>query len=129
MTSKFGISATIEHKTFIVDTLARSGDLEGAERFIDSQIQQPNDVTWTALLGASRSYGDVKRAKHAAAKALELNPKDASIYVSLANTYAKAGYQKESESIRKLMKERGIKKLPGKTWIEVDGQVHEFFVR
>ena len=69
----------------------------------------------------------MERAERVAEKALELDPQNASIYVLLANIYAVAGRWDDEEKVRLRMKENGIKKIPGQTWIEIDGKVHTFF--
>jgi hypothetical protein len=46
--------------------------LEQAEEFIRS-LDEPSDILWTTLLGACRSYNDIKRAERAAAEVNETN--------------------------------------------------------
>jgi len=78
-------------------------------------INQPNIVTWKTLLGAIRSYGTVQQAKRVGEIALKLDPKDSSIYILIGNIYSKFKLWNEQIKILELMKERGIKKIPGIT--------------
>jgi DYW family of nucleic acid deaminases len=48
--------------------------------------------------------------------------------VLLANIYAKKKNWSASKQIRDLMDERGVKKAPGKSWIEVNGKISYFLV-
>ncbi|KAH7571721.1 hypothetical protein JRO89_XS04G0125500 [Xanthoceras sorbifolium] len=59
---------------------------------------------------------------------LELEPDDSAAYVLLSNIYAVAGKWDSRDQIRQLMKDRGVKKEPGQSWIEVKNSVHAFFV-
>ncbi|KAJ6913348.1 hypothetical protein NC651_015764 [Populus alba x Populus x berolinensis] len=49
-------------------------------------------------------------------------------YVLLSNIYSASHKWDDAAKIRSIMSERGIKKVPGYSWIEVDGVVHEFLV-
>lgn len=42
----------------------------------------------------------------------------------LANTYAAVGQWDERDNIRQLMEKRGVTKVPGRSTIEINGQVH-----
>jgi len=53
---------------------------------------------------------------------------NAGVYVLLSNIYAAAGKWDLSENVQQLRKERGVKKQPGHTWIEVNNEVHSFVV-
>ena len=71
---------------------------------------------------------DVERAESIAEKAFNLNQQDSSIYVLLSNIYASKGRFQDVNRIRELMKQNGVKKIPGQTWIEINGKVHSFIV-
>ena len=85
-------------------------------------------VSWTALLGACRWNKDIKRAEYAAENALKLDPNNASIYVLLSNIYSAANRWDDAAKVILKMKENGIKKIPGQTWIEINGKIHTFLV-
>ncbi|KAK3000910.1 hypothetical protein RJ639_021379 [Escallonia herrerae] len=46
------------------------------------------------------------------------------LYVMLANIYASAGRWEEVATVRKLMRDNGLKKKPGCSWVEVNKRVH-----
>jgi len=91
-------------------------------------MEQPDIVTWLSLLGGCRWKNDIERAERAAENALKLDPQDASIYVLLSNIYSVAGRWDDVDKIRSIMREKEIKKIPGQTWIEINGKVHTFMV-
>jgi len=78
------------------------------------------------LLGACKTYGNVELGKLAANEFLKLEPKVSSAFVLLSNIYAAAGKWEEVLWVRNMMQERGIRKEPGRSWIEVDNKVHDF---
>jgi pentatricopeptide repeat protein len=127
MQTKFNIAPTTRHCTCVVDALGRAGRLQEAEQFLTT-MKKPDAVAWKSLLGACRKHGDVDTAERAAQSALKLNAKDSSIYVLLSNIYSSKGRFEDANRVRTLMKEREVKKTPGQTTIEIDGQVHTFVV-
>ena len=128
MTEDYGIERTVELCTCMVDVLGRAGHLEEAKLLIGNMPVEADGATWGALLGACRTYGNVELGKLAANELLKLEPKDASAYVLLSNIYAAAGKWEEVLWVRTMMQERGIRKEPGRSWIEVDNKVHDFVV-
>ncbi len=57
---KMKASSENEHYSCMVDLLGRVGHLEEAKISIHDMPVEPNGVTWTTLLGASRTYGNVE---------------------------------------------------------------------
>eukprot|EP01018_Ginkgo_biloba_P004466 Gb_36636 [translate_table: standard] len=128
MGREHGITPTIEHYTCMVDLLGRAGCLDEAENLINKMPVDPNVAAWGALLGACRIHNNIDIAKRAADHLLELKVEDAGTYVLLANIYAAAGKWDDVANVRKLMKDRGVKKEPGFSWIEVKNRTHSFVV-
>ena len=128
MTQDYGIKPTVEHYTCMVDLLGRAGHLEEAKLFILNMPLEPAGATWGALLGACRTYGNVEMAELAAKECLKLEPENAGVYVLLSNIYAAAGKWERVSSVRTMMQDRGIHKEPGRSWIEVDNEIHRFVV-
>ncbi|TQE03692.1 hypothetical protein C1H46_010666 [Malus baccata] len=64
----------------------------------------------------------------AAERLLELVPQHDGTYVLLSNLYATAGYWDDVAKVRKLMRDRGVKKEPGCSLIDVENMVHVFLV-
>lgn len=128
MTKKYGIIATEEHYTCLVDLLGRAGRLDEAEAIVNQMLTPPSPAIWTVLLAAARIHGDVKLAQRAAVHVIELEPENASAYVLLANTYAAVGWKDEEAMVRNLMLQRGVTKTPGFSCIELNHQVHQFVV-
>eukprot|EP01018_Ginkgo_biloba_P026730 Gb_33173 [translate_table: standard] len=124
-----GITARVEHFACMVDLLGRTGHLDEANNLIEEMPFEPCDLLWWTLLGACRIHGNIEMRKHAAESILELEPQEVSTYVLLSNIYAATGMWDDVVTVRKLMKDRGLKKEPGLSWIEVKNRVHTFHVR
>ncbi|KAJ7515252.1 hypothetical protein O6H91_22G007900 [Diphasiastrum complanatum] len=128
MCKNHGVTPTREHYACMVDLLVRAGCLADAELFINKMPIQPHSVIWMTLLGAARNHGHMEIGRRAFDCVVKLEPKNAAPYVLLSNIYAAAGRKDELAKIRNEMKEAGVKKKPGCSWIEVDNQLHAFVV-
>ncbi|KAK9114471.1 hypothetical protein Syun_021268 [Stephania yunnanensis] len=78
------------------------------------------------LLSACRSCGDFHRLERSVERIMALEPNDLAAYLLLSNTYVTHGQWKDVLKVRKLMKQNGLKKEIGKSWIEVHNVIHEF---
>ncbi|KAK4778430.1 hypothetical protein SAY86_005958 [Trapa natans] len=128
MKQSWGINPTIEHYGSMVDLLSRSGHLDEAYQLIESMPMKPNDVVWGALLGGCRIHKNPELASQVAQKLVhELDPEVASGYLSmLSDTYAIAKRWKDVASIRLKMAETGVRKPTGRSWVQVNGTLHDF---
>ncbi|CAK9178289.1 unnamed protein product [Ilex paraguariensis] len=128
MTKDHGISPNCEHFACIVDLLGRAGRVDQAKSFIDEMPLEPNADIWGALLGACRIHGNTKLAETALNNLIKLDVEGSGSYVLLANIYSDAGKLEGVSDVRKHMRQKGIQKNPGCSWIEVDNRVHVFTV-
>ncbi|XP_062210975.1 pentatricopeptide repeat-containing protein At3g49710 [Phragmites australis] len=126
MKQKYGIDHCEEHYACMIDLLARAKKFEDAEKMIMKMPFSLSSIGWTSLLGACRTHGNMELGARAAKEILHLSPSSASAPVVLSNMYASAGKWEEAAKIRKLMKDRGIRKKPGCSWIELGRIVHVF---
>ncbi|KAH7862080.1 hypothetical protein Vadar_034524 [Vaccinium darrowii] len=126
MTEVHGIEPGSEHFGCMVDILGRAGMLEEARELINKMPMTPDASVLGALLGACRIHGEIELGVQIGKKVIELEPHNSGRYVLLANIYAKAGRWEDVARLRKLMNDRGVKKAPGFSMIELDGVVNEF---
>ncbi|XP_057826506.2 pentatricopeptide repeat-containing protein At1g09410, mitochondrial [Cryptomeria japonica] len=120
------IRPTIDHYACMVDLLGRAGCLEEALIFIIKMPIKPAVVVWMCLLGACRSHNNIALGVFTATLLFDLDHRNAAPYVLLSNIYADVGRWDDVQKARRLMKDRGIKKIPGCSWIEVNKMVHAF---
>ncbi|KAL6606255.1 hypothetical protein ACP70R_041908 [Stipagrostis hirtigluma subsp. patula] len=119
-----------EHYTCLIDLCSRAGRLDDAKRLIQSlNIKPTSGSVWSALLGGCNAHGNESIGNLAARNLLEAEPDNAGTYTLLSNIYASAGKWKEAAEIRSEMNNRGLKKQPGCSWVEVANKVHVFVSR
>ncbi|XP_057451920.1 pentatricopeptide repeat-containing protein At1g20230-like [Lotus japonicus] len=116
------------HYSCMVDVFSRAGRLDEAYKFIQRMPLEPTASAWGALLGACRVFKNVELAKIAAKKLFDIEPNNPGNYVSLFNILVSAKLWSEASQIRILMKDRGITKTPGCSWLQVGNRVHTFVV-
>ncbi|OVA19803.1 Pentatricopeptide repeat [Macleaya cordata] len=129
MKEVYDIQPRIEHYGCMVDLFCRAKLVEDALAFIENMPIRANEVVWaTLLLGLSRiGIGEhFELAEKVGKRVIELEPDSCGRYVLLSNLYAGKNQWDDSLRIRKEMKSRGIEKIPGYSWIEVNGLVHQF---
>ncbi|XP_020104021.1 pentatricopeptide repeat-containing protein At4g02750 [Ananas comosus] len=124
----FGVTAKPEHYTCMIDLLGRAGRLEEALDLMAKMPSEPDSTMWGALLGASRIHRNTELGEKAAKMIFEMEPDNAGMYVLLSNIYAASGKWNYVDKMRVLMHERGVRKVPGFSWIEVKNKVHTFSV-
>lgn len=128
MRTKYGITPDLGHYCCVVDCLARVGELYRAWEFINAMPIEPDDQTWSALLNGCRIHGQLELAEIVTKKLLDLDPNHSGYWVLLSNTYADASRWNDKDQLRAAMKERGVKKTPGLSWVETStGELHSFF--
>lgn len=128
MNHTYSLTPAIEHYGCMVDLLGRAGLLDEAHKLIKSMPMEANAIVWGALLGGCRVHKNTQLAEKVLERLIVLEPWNASNYVLLSNIYSVNRRWGDAERIRSGMIERGIKKTPGCSWIEVDGVVNEFLV-
>ncbi|XAR63175.1 hypothetical protein NMG60_11023023 [Bertholletia excelsa] len=121
------VEPKLQHYGCMVDILSRAGYIEEAMKFVEKMPIEPNDVVWRTLLSACKNHENFKMGELVAKHLIRLDPCNSSAYVLLSNIYASDGMWDNVTNIRVAMKENDLKKLPGCSWIELDGVIHEFF--
>ncbi|XP_057840114.2 pentatricopeptide repeat-containing protein At2g13600 [Cryptomeria japonica] len=126
MSQDYHVTPTMEHYACMVDLLGRAGWLDQAEDFINKMPLEPDAVVWGAFLSACKIHGNFKRAKHAAERLLYLEPQCAGAHVLLSNMYVQAGMWDDAAHVRKLIKDKGLLRQPGCSWIQVKDEMYTF---
>ncbi|XP_015951438.1 pentatricopeptide repeat-containing protein At3g46790, chloroplastic-like [Arachis duranensis] len=124
----YGVKKSEAHYACIVDLLGRAGDLNKALEIIQTMPIQPGKNVYGALLGASRIHKNMELAEFAAEKLLVLDPNNAGRYVILAQMYEDAGRWEDAARVRKIIKEKEIKKPIGYSSVELESGHQKFGV-
>lgn len=128
MIQDYKISPKLQHYGCMVDLLGRAGLFDEAETLLKTMEMKPDAAIWTSLLGACRVHGRLELGESVAKHLLELEPENPGAYVLLSNMYAGAGRWDDVATIRTRLNDKGMKKVPGCSSIEVGSVVHEFLV-
>ncbi|XP_058209377.1 putative pentatricopeptide repeat-containing protein At3g23330 [Rhododendron vialii] len=126
MIHDYGISPGLEHYASVADLLGRAGKLEEAYGFISRMHTKPEGSVWLTLLASCRVHKNTEVAEKVAEKIFTLDPNNVVAYVLLSNTYSAAGRWKEAEKLRTIVRDKGMRKKPACSWIEVNNKVHAF---
>ncbi|KAL5566741.1 hypothetical protein UlMin_029905 [Ulmus minor] len=126
MKENYHIKPGVEHYTSMVDLYGRAGRLDEAKEFIYINRISHLSLVWKSILSSCRLHKNIKMAKWATEKLLELESIDAGSYVLLSNMSATNRRWEEAARVRSVMQQRGISKLPGQSWIQLKNQVHTF---
>ncbi|KAJ3695317.1 hypothetical protein LUZ60_000694 [Juncus effusus] len=128
MERNYGIAPSEEHYTRLIDLLGRAGRVEEIQNLIQNMPFEPSLETWEAVLSSSRVNGLTDLVLEAAEKLLKSAPRINGTYILLSNMYSSQGKWVEAARVRKLMRDLGVKKEPGCSWIEVKNKTHVFVV-
>ncbi|KAK9665978.1 hypothetical protein RND81_14G150800 [Saponaria officinalis] len=127
MSRDYGLVPKLEHFVCVVDILGRVGFLNRAKRFIEEMPMKPDATVWRTLLSACIVHKNKETGEFDARHLLELEPDDSATYVLISNMYGVNKNWISPDDSRKTMKERGVKKEPGRSWIEVKNSMHPFY--
>lgn len=117
-----------DHYTCFIDLCVRAGRFKEASNFIKQLPSKASQYAWGSFLAACSVHGDAVIGKLAAQKLLEAEPENAGSFALLSNIYAGSGRWREAAELRIIMKDRGLKKQPGCSWIQVGNGIHLFVV-
>ncbi|CAM0957858.1 unnamed protein product [Alopecurus aequalis] len=129
MSKVYGLMPRVDHYACFIDLLGRGGHLQEAQEVIDQMPFSPDGVIWATYLAACRMHKDEERGKIAAIKLAELEPQNSSAYVLLSGLYAAAGNWGEAKIAREEMREKGVSKSPGCSWVTVGNKTSLFLVQ
>nr|AYM00528.1 pentatricopeptide repeat protein [Salvia miltiorrhiza] len=127
MAHDYGIRPTTAEYSCLIDLLGRAGRLHEAYEMLQQNSYVREDVDMlSTLFAACHLHGEVELGGRVADLLIEKDPNDPSTYVVLEKMYAADNKWDEARKIRFKMKELGLKKRPGCSWIEVDKKMQSF---
>lgn len=126
MRTKYKVEPREEHCSCVIDLLGRAGKIKEAEEFMKKMPFEPNAFGWCSFLNACKIYGDKERAEIAAKELMRLEPENSGAHVLLSNIYAVRRQWEDVRSVRKMMRDENVKKLPGLSWVDFGNKTHTF---
>ncbi|TMW91101.1 hypothetical protein EJD97_014789 [Solanum chilense] len=126
--NEYDLEPTLEICACIVDMLGKAGQFDRALDFIKTMPMEPGPSIWGALVNASAIHGNSEVHDLAYRFLIQMEPENPSNYVSLSNLYASSKRWDVVAQVRTMMKDKGLKKFPGRSWISVNTETHSFYV-
>ncbi|KAJ7970443.1 putative Pentatricopeptide repeat-containing protein [Quillaja saponaria] len=131
MTETYQIKPKVEHYGCLMDLLGRAGLLDEAEELVKKIPGEKNELLFPiygALLSACRIHGNVDLGERLAMQLEKIRSSDSSVHTLISNMYASSNRWEDVTTVRRKMKDLGVKKVPGCSAIEIGGIFHEFLV-
>ncbi|CAH9105712.1 unnamed protein product [Cuscuta epithymum] len=129
MRNDFGIEPEVEHCACVVDLLCRAGRVRDAYGFYKTWFPNPMiDVLGILLDSCRGKKGLVDMGDLIATEISVLELDDAGKYVQLARSYASNTQWERVGKVWLQMKNLGLKKLPGWSFIDLQGNITAFFM-
>ncbi|XP_026394312.1 pentatricopeptide repeat-containing protein At5g66520-like [Papaver somniferum] len=126
MMKDYHLMPRIENYSCMIDLFGRAGLLEEAKDLVENMPFQADSVILGSLFAACQTHKNVELGEQVMKLLVEIEPENKGNYVILSNIYAVAGRWENVAQVRKKLKEKGTRRVPGCSSIEVDYQVHEF---
>ncbi|CAI0432519.1 unnamed protein product [Linum tenue] len=121
MEVQFGLRPGLRHYGCIVHLLGKAGYVRDAYEFVKRMPVEPDLVLWRSLLSSCKVHGDVDLGEEVGKIVVHLHPEMMELsedYVALSNIYASAERWKEVETVRKVMKVKGVVNKPGSSLVQ-----------
>ncbi|KAE8684201.1 hypothetical protein F3Y22_tig00111151pilonHSYRG00264 [Hibiscus syriacus] len=119
MVHEFELVPKIEHYCCMVDLLGPAGHLDEAYEIIKSTLIRENAIIWSTLLAACKLPQNAILGEIAARQLVHQEPQHCGYNVSISNIYAIANRWNDVALVRKAMKNKGMRKEPGLSCIEL----------
>ncbi|GJN37772.1 hypothetical protein PR202_gb26760 [Eleusine coracana subsp. coracana] len=126
MKHHYCISPWKEHYSCVIDTFGRAGYFDEVQKVLDEMPFEAGPIIWSSILHSCRIHGNKDLAAAAADKLFSMAPTDATPYVILSNIYAKAGQWEDAARVKKIMRDRGVRKESGNSWVEIKQKIYSF---
>nr|GME10225.1 pentatricopeptide repeat-containing protein At5g27110 [Ipomoea batatas] len=130
MVTDYGIKPSIEDYSCLLDLLGRAGRLNEAYAILQRSPYMREDVSLlSTLFSACHMHREEEIGEEVAKLLIQKGSDDPSTYVILANMFATRKKWNKALDVRIKMKELGLRKNPGCSWIEVDKRIHTFLAK
>lgn len=122
MVSRYEIHPTIEHYGCMVDLFGRAGLIEEAYETLRKMPMQPNSVILRSFMASCRNHGRCIHVDDNLMKLLiEIEPDIGANYILATNVSALSACWDDVARLRSNMTKKGLRKVPGRSWVEVSG--------
>lgn len=109
----YKVEPKAEHYGCMVDLLGRAGLLKDTDELAKNIHMKGGSALWGALLSACHTHSNIQLGEFVGRWLIEKEPKDTGAYILLSNIYAAQGRWEDVDKVRRLMKEKGLRKEAG----------------
>ncbi|CAK7339287.1 unnamed protein product [Dovyalis caffra] len=118
MITNYHIKPSIEHYSCLIDLLGRAKRLKEAYNILQNNPEIREDASLlSTLFSACCLHKDLELGEEIGKLLVEKDPDDSSTHIALSNMYASSKNWDVVRKVRLKMKELGLKKNPGCSWI------------
>ncbi|KAL9178004.1 hypothetical protein ABFS82_01G096800 [Erythranthe guttata] len=110
---EYSLVPSLKHYACMVDLYGKSGGLDKAEALILSMPFVPDGGIWGSLLTACKMHNNAEMGLKIAKRAIEADPENDGYYILMSDFYSSMEMWENVEQVRKMMKDRGVKKTAG----------------
>lgn len=110
---EYSVIPIMKHYACMVDLYGRSGCLNEAEALVMSMPFAPDGGIWGCLLTACKMHNNVEMGMKIAKLAMEADPENDGYYILISDFYSSMNMWEDVEQVRKMMKDRGVRKTVG----------------
>ncbi|CAM0885576.1 unnamed protein product [Alopecurus aequalis] len=126
MMNHYDIEVRLEHYACVIGMLSRAGRFADAMALMEQMPDEPDAKILSSVLSACHIHGEIELGKKVAERLLELEPDKAEHHVLASNMYAGSRQWDEMRRVRRMLRDAGITKEPGCSWIDLAGKVYSF---
>ncbi|PWA49824.1 Pentatricopeptide repeat-containing protein [Artemisia annua] len=123
MENKYGVKPTDSHVTTVVEMMIKAGKLNEAMNIITRMPCGLNAYMCELILSAYGVQGELTFTEQVAERLAELEPMSLLPYIILGKAYEARGRWESLARLKKVMKDRNIKKVTGCSWIGVNSSL------
>nr|AKH05159.1 chlororespiratory reduction 21 [Monsonia marlothii] len=123
---KYCVKPSMEHYGCVVSLLSKSGNLDKAYELLQTMPHEPDAHILVSLLASCKEKHEIELGEYLSEQLLQLEPDNSGNYVALSNVYAAAGKWNVVTEVRNQMKEKGMRKNPGCSWIQIGQELSVF---
>ncbi|KAL8254561.1 hypothetical protein R6Q59_032782 [Mikania micrantha] len=119
MVNIHNIRPTMEHYGCMIDMFGRAGMIEEAYYVLKTMPMEPNSIILRSFISAYKNHGSrISFDDNLVKLLLKIEPDFGSNYVISANISSESGYWSDVDDTRVAMKNKGLKKVPGCSWLQ-----------
>ncbi|KAL5843898.1 hypothetical protein ACOSQ4_009856 [Xanthoceras sorbifolium] len=126
MEEVYGVAPGYEHYACIIDLLCRVGKLKEAIDLANTMPYEPSYFIWESILRASAIHEDLNLTERVAERMMEMEPQSSLPYFLLAQQYERRGRLEAVVGMRKIMRQKEVKKVTDCSCIGTKNHIYTF---